>query len=81
MTKRMLIVVHDALRGLRHAREALLQPWSTDVTPPKARVSGASVLTGGDIVRALPGCAATPLYVQRTSCCFVVVNEKRMLMV
>jgi hypothetical protein len=28
-----------ALRGLRHAREALLQPWSTDVTPPKARVS------------------------------------------
>ncbi|WIA34594.1 hypothetical protein OEZ86_012914 [Tetradesmus obliquus] len=27
-----------ALRGLRAAREALLQPWSTDVTPPKARV-------------------------------------------
>jgi hypothetical protein len=28
-----------ALWGLRHTREALLQPWSTDVTPPKARVS------------------------------------------
>ncbi|KAF6250389.1 hypothetical protein COO60DRAFT_859974 [Scenedesmus sp. NREL 46B-D3] len=27
-----------ALRGLQYAREALLQPWSTDMTPPKARV-------------------------------------------
>jgi hypothetical protein len=55
------------LRGLRHAREVLLQPWSTDVTPPKARVSGPTVASMH--VSSVAFCAAPPMRVENRLLC------------